>query len=203
MKLTVTMFMSLDGVAQAPGGADEDRDGGFDQGGWLMPHVDDTFGAAIDARFAEADAFLFGRRTYEIFAQHWPKVTDPGDPVAGRFNTLPKYVASNTLSDPEWEGTTVIGDVATEVARLKEQPGRELQVHGSVTLVQTLAREKLVDEYLIVVAPLILGAGKRPFDGAAPSGLELVDSKAANTGLMVQTYRPTGAPKREDAPPPE
>ena len=203
MKLTVTIFTSIDGVAQAPGGADEDRDGGFDQGGWLMPHADDVFGAAIEARFAAADAFLFGRRTYEIFAGHWPKVTDPDDPVAGRFNTLPKYVASTTLTDPEWEGTTVVADVPAEVARLKEEPGRELQVHGSVTLIQTLARENLVDEYLLMVAPVILGDGKRPFEGATPAGLELVGSKTASTGLMVQTYRPTGAPKREDAPPPE
>jgi dihydrofolate reductase len=205
MKLTVTMFMTLDGISQAPGGAEEDRDGGFEYGGWFIPHADGDFGQAITARFDHADAFLLGRRTYEIFASHWPKVTDSDDPVAGPLNSLPKYVPTHTLEESIWDGTTLLKDDAPAAIReLKEQPGRELQVHGSINLVQTLIREGLVDEYFIAVAPVVLGTGKRLFgDGTVPTGLELTDSKTTDTGLMLQTYRPAGAPKLQDAPPPE
>jgi dihydrofolate reductase len=205
MKLTVTMFMTLDGVAQAGGRADEDRDGGFEYGGWFIPHADDDFGQAIIARFDQADAFLLGRRTYEGFASYWSKATDPDDPVAGPLNSLPKYVPTHTLEESIWDGTTLLSDDAVAaISELKQQPGRELQVHGSINLVQTLIREGLVDEYFIVVAPVVLGTGKRLFgDGAVPTGLELTDSKATATGLLLLTFRPTGAPKLQDAPPPE
>jgi dihydrofolate reductase len=195
------MFTSLDGVAQAPGGADEDRDGGFEHGGWMIPHVDEAFGRAMDGWFGEADAFLFGRRTYDIFAGHWPKVTE--GTVAEKFNSLPKYVASRSLTDPEWQGTAVIADVPSEVARLKEEPGRELQVHGSIDLVQTLNREGLVDEYRVLIFPVLLGTGKRLFEEVSPTGLELASSEATSTGAMLQVYRPAGEPVYEDAPPPE
>jgi dihydrofolate reductase len=205
MKLTVTMFMTLDGIAQGPGGADEDRDGGFEYGGWFIPHVDEDFGQAIGARFAAAEAFLLGRRTYEIFAGHWPHVTDPDDPVASKLNSLPKYVPTTTLDEAGWAGTTLLkDDVVNAITELKAQDGGELQVHGSINLVQTLIREGLVDEYFIVVAPVVLGEGKRLFgDGTVPAGLELTSSQATATGLVMQTYRPTGEPKLQDAPAPE
>ena len=204
MKLTVTMFMTLDGISQAPGGADEDRDGGFEYGGWFIPHADEDFGQAISARFADADAFLLGRRTYEIFESHWPKVTDPDDPVASQLNSQPKYVPTTTLDEATWEGTTLLkDDVVAAITELKEQPGRELQVHGSINLVQTLIREGLVDEFFIVIAPVVLGTGKRLFGEIVPTGLELTSSQTTGTGLLLQTYRPSGEPKLAEAPPPE
>lgn len=127
MRLTLTMFVTLDGVVQAPGAPDEDPSGGFEHGGWLVPYADDDMVEAMAGFFAEADAFLLGRRTYEIFAAAWPNVTDPDDPIASRLNSLPKYVASRTLDDVSWEGSTLLkGDLATEVAELKRKPGREL-----------------------------------------------------------------------------
>ena len=192
--LTVTEFLTLDGVVQAPGAPDEDRSDGFDRGGWLVPYADADMGALVAAWFAEADAFLLGRRTYEIFASYWPKVTDERDPVASKLNALPKYVASTTLRSVDWEHSTLLrGDVVSEVQRLKREPGRELQVHGSGELLQTLMAHNLVDEYRLWIYPVVVGKGRRLFrDGATPGALRLVESTTTSAGVTVNTYRPAG-----------
>ncbi|MDQ7905440.1 dihydrofolate reductase family protein [Phytohabitans sp. ZYX-F-186] len=197
MKLTVTTFLSIDGVMQGPGGPEEDRRGDFTRGGWVMPHFDAELGSYVDSVFAEVDAFLLGRHTYDIFASAWPKATDPNDPVASKLNTLPKYVASNTLTDPRWGPVTVLGgDVPTAVAKLKEQPGRELQVHGSGALVRTLHENDLVDEYRLMIFPVILGEGQRLFpERGVATGVSLVESRSTPAGVTIQVYRPTGRPE--------
>jgi dihydrofolate reductase len=196
MRLTMTTFLSLDGVMQAPGAPDEDRGGGFDQGGWLVPYADEDMGRVVDGWFAAADAFLLGRKTYEIFAAYWPRVTDEHNPVAAKLNSLPKYVASKTLDDVEWKGSTLLdGDVTEEVARLKARPGNELQVHGSGDLAQTLMRDGLIDEYRLFFYPVVLGAGRRLFaDGSAPAALRLVDTKTTGAGVAIHVYEPAGEP---------
>jgi dihydrofolate reductase len=197
MKLTVTTFLSVDGVIQGPGGPDEDRGGGFTRGGWVVPHFDEDTGRFINEVFDRADAFLLGRQTYDIFAAYWPKATDPNDPVASRLNTLPKYVASTTLTAPEWGLTTVLtGDVPAAVAELKRQPGRELQVHGSGGLVRTLHENDLVDEYRLLVFPVIVGEGRRLFaDKGVATGLTLAESRTTGSGVAIHVYRPTGRPE--------
>ncbi|MCW2907015.1 MAG: Dihydrofolate reductase [Actinomycetia bacterium] len=194
MRLTLHTFLTLDGVLQAPGGPDEDRDGRFEHGGWSFPYGDQDFGVAMSGWFDQADAFLLGRKTYQIFAGHWPRVTDPGDPVASKLNTLPKYVASTTLGTADWHNSSLLGgDVAAEVAKLKERPGRELQVHGSGQLAQTLIEHDLVDEYRLLYFPVHLGSGKKLFrDGARAAALRLLSATTTSTGVIIATYEPAG-----------
>lgn len=192
MRLSVNVFLTADGVMQGPGGVDEDPSGGFDRGGWLVPYVDEDFGTIVDSWFAQADAILLGRSTYDMMHPYWRQVTDPDNLVATKLNGLTKYVASTTLTDPVWENTTVISaDVVEAVTRLKASGDGELQVHGSCGLVKTLQDAGLVDEYRLIVFPVLVGAGKRLFsDGAAASGLKLVDSSVTSTGATYTAYTP-------------
>jgi dihydrofolate reductase len=194
MRLTLHTFLTLDGVMQAPGGPEEDPSSGFTHGGWAFPFDDEDFGAAITGWFAGAGAFLLGRHTYEIFSGYWPKITDPENPVAAKLNALPKYVASTTLTSADWAGTTVLsGDVLTEVARLKEQPGGELQIHGSGALAHALIDADLIDEYRLLFFPVHLGSGKKLFrDGAKAASLRLLTSSVSSTGVVIATYEPAG-----------
>jgi dihydrofolate reductase len=194
MRLTLHTFLTLDGVMQAPGGPDEDRDGGFAYGGWSFPYADEVFGAAMAGWFAEADGFLLGRRTYEIFADYWPGMTEPGNPIAGPLNTLPKYVASRTLVSVDWSGSVLLGaDVVGEIRALKGRPGRELQVHGSGNLAQTLIENDLIDEYRLTWLPVHLGRGRRLFgEGLIPGALRLTGVRQSGTGVVMTTYEPDG-----------
>jgi dihydrofolate reductase len=190
-KLTVSEFVSLDGVMQAPGGADEDTEGGFGHGGWQMAYFDDVAGERIAASMAQTGAFLFGRKTYEIFASYWP--TQPDDnPFAKILNGLPKHVASTTLGEPlAWQNSTLLqGDVAKAVAELKEGGGGNIVVLGSGGLVQTLYENDLVDEYALMIHPIVLGSGKKLFREVPRKALKLADSVTTSTGVVMATYVP-------------
>ena len=176
-KLTVTTFLTLDGVYQAPGGPDEDRDGGFRHGGWVVPYFGDDLFRFITDVFSRADAFVLGRRTYQIFANYWPGVTDESDPGASALNRLPKHVASRTLKQAEWRYS------------------REIQVHGSGELIQTLLANELVDELNLLLFPVTFGTGKRLFgQGTMPSAFAPAETRTTSMGVVMTTYRRAGAP---------
>jgi dihydrofolate reductase len=201
MKLTTITHVSVDGVIQGLGGPDEDRRGGFERGGWALPLFDNEAETFLGEVFQRADGFLFGRRTYEIFAGSWGTgswgANQGNNSISVALNTMPKYVASTTLTDPQWADTTVLsGDVAAAVGELKAQPGGELQVHGSGNLVRWLVDNHLVDEIILLTYPVVVGQGTRLFPATGPDmALELVDSRATPSGVTIQVYRPTGRPQ--------
>lgn len=193
-KLVVGAFLTLDGVVQAPGGPDEDREGGFSHGGWLVPYYDDTFGELMTAWTSQAGAFLLGRKTYEIFAASWPTSTDSSDRAAAALNSRPKFVASRTRDRVDWNNSSLIeGDVPREVAKLKAQDGGELQVHGSGELLQTLFEHDLVDTLRLWQFPVVIGSGKRLFrEGTIPRSFRLTDTQVTSTGAVLHVYERVG-----------
>jgi len=193
-RLVVGTFVTLDGVMQAPGGPDEDRDGGFRHGGWLVPYFDEEFAAVMTEWTKRAGAYLLGRKTYEMFAGSWPNAVDPADESAIALNSRPKYVASRTLDRVDWNNSTLLeGDVARAVADLKAREGGEIQVHGSGVLIQTLLENDLVDELRVWTFPVLLGTGKRLFgNGTIPLGLRLTDSRMNTTGAVLHVYARAG-----------
>ncbi|MFH8367521.1 dihydrofolate reductase family protein [Streptomyces sp. NPDC018031] len=194
-KVTLTTFLSLDGVMQAPGGPNEDTSGGFELGGWLVPYVDEDMERTMAEVFDRAAGFVLGRRTYEIFAGYWPRVTDQGNVIASRLNNLPKYVASTTLARAEWHNSTLISDAAHAVRKLKGDLDGELQIHGSGRLAQSLLAHDLIDELLLLVYPVVLGTGKRLFaEESVPTAFRLLDSRTTGTGVAVHRYAFAGRP---------
>jgi dihydrofolate reductase len=203
MKLTTTTQVSVDGVMQGPGGPDEDRSGGFERGGWARrPKLrDDEAMTFVNELYQRADAFLFGRRTFELFAGYWGAMEAGSHPIADPLNTRPKYVASTTLTNPQWADTTDLsGDVAAAIGELKAKPGGELQVHGSGVLTRWLLENDLVDEMNLLIVPVVVCRGTRLFPDSGPDiALDLVDSRAFPKGVTRQVYRPTGRPQYASA----
>jgi dihydrofolate reductase len=187
-KLVVGTFVTVDGVMQGPGGPEEDREGGFDHGGWSVNYWDEMMGSVMDKQMNRADALLPGRKTYDIFAAYWPHATE--EQGAGQLNSARKYVASRTLDTVEWQNSTLLeGDAAEAVAKIKEEPGGEIHVSGSCNLIQTLLRHNLVDEFVLWIFPVVLGTGKRLFgEGTLPAGFTCVDTKVSTTGVIMATY---------------
>ena len=196
LKLTTNTQVSVDGVMEGNGAQDQNRPG-FERGGWARPLFANEAITFVQQAYQSADAFLFGRRTYELFAGYWGVREDLEDPIVGALNTRPKYVASNTLTDPQWADTTVLsGDVAAAIGELKAKPGGELQVHGSGALTRWLLENELVDEINLLVCPVVVGQGTRLFADAGPDiALDLVDSRAFPEGITLQVYRPSGRPQ--------
>ena len=198
MKLITMTQVTVDGVMQGTGGASgEDRRGGFERGGWALGVGDSETMTLINETYRRADAFLFGRRTYELFASFWGAMDRGSHPVADALNTKPKYLASTTLTDPQWANTTLLsGDLAAAIGELKATPGGELQVHGSGTLVRWLLENDLVDEMNLLIVPVVVGQGMRLFPDTGPDiALDLVGSRAFPKGVTIQVYRPTGRPQ--------
>ena len=196
-KIIVNAFLTLDGVMQAPGGPDEDRESGFPHGGWQAPYADDVMGRLVTEGFADADGFLLGRKTYDIFANYWPKVIDPNNAIATALNSRPKHVVSRSLDRVSWNNSSLIkGDVVAELRRLREQPGRTLQTWGSTDLLQTLLKNDLIDEYRLFIFPLVLGAGKRLFgSGTVPTALRQVESVTSGKGATYHRFERSGKPE--------
>jgi dihydrofolate reductase len=197
-RLIVTAFVTLDGVMQAPGGRDEDVDQGFEHGGWQVPYVDDDFMGLMNGIFERtADHLLLGRRTYDIFAGYWPRVTDESDPIAVKLNAMPKYVASRTRTGLEWHNSHLLsGEAAESVPQLKERLDGVIMTQGSSDLIRTLQRHDLVDEYRLLVNPVIIGTGKRLFaEGAAPAAWTLTESRATSAGVQYCSYERAGKPE--------
>ena len=197
MRIVTTTNLSVDGVMQGLGGPDEDRRGGFDRGGWAPPLVDDQTAEYLNQTYGSARAFLFGRRTYEIFANSWGAGMDPTSPISIGLNSRPKYVASTKLRDPKWSPTTVLtGDLAAAVRDLKAQDGGALVVPGSGVLIRSLLASDLVDQIDLVIYPIVLGEGARLFPDSGPDmALDLVSSRRTSGGVTIQTYRPHGRPE--------
>ena len=192
MQLTASMMLTLDGVYQGPGGPEEDRGGGFDRGGWTAPYGDEEGWRFLVSWFERADAFLLGRKTWQIFEGYWPH-HDGGDPVSHGLNVLPKYVPSTTLKDPGWNTQVIEGDLEAAVRELKAKPGRDLQVHGSGDLLRWLLERDLVDELNLRIYPVVVGDGRRLFpEQGQTHALELVESRSTASGVMLQTYRAAG-----------
>jgi dihydrofolate reductase len=203
MKLTTTTQVSVDGVMQGNGGRHEHLDPGFERGGWARPLFDNEAMTDVEQYYQRADAFLFGRRTFELFADTWGTIAEMvSSPIGEALNTKPKYVASNTLTDPQWTNTTVLsGDLAAAIRELKAKPGGELQVHGSGKLVRWLLDNQLVDEITLLVCPVVVGEGTRLFPANGPDmALDLVESRAFPKGITIQVYRPAGRPQYATGP---
>lgn len=200
MKLTMTQFVTLDGVSQGPGSRTEDTSDGFGSGGWLVPHLDEVFVQRASEWLDLADGLLLGRRTYEAFARDWTQITDPNDPFTERMNSLPKYVVSDTLATGSWWPTTVLrGDAARSCRELTGQPGRELQVHGSARLGHALFSAGLIDTLRLVVAPVVIGSGRRLLtQPSSATGLRLVRHEATPRGLLLLEYQATGTARTDD-----
>jgi dihydrofolate reductase len=195
MRVVVTNFLTLDGVMQAPGHVDEDRRGGFDRGGWAAPYADEELGRAMGEGIAKGGSLLFGRRTYEHFASVWSDGPE-NSPFTAVLNDRQKYVASTTLQEPlDWRNSTLLeGDAADAVARLREQPGKDLVILGSGELIRSLMRRNLIDEYVLPIHPVVLGSGQRLFAGGSEfTELRLVDATPTTTGVVIATYRPADA----------
>lgn len=187
-KVVAATFVSLDGVMQAPGGPEEDIAGGFEHGGWTFPYFDDIVGEVMGEAFTNSFDLLLGRKTYDIFASHWPALV--GDPMADVFNACTKYVATRSDTDFTWQNTVALrGDVAAEVERLKAGEGRQLMIQGSSELIQTLLAQDLIDDFTLLIFPVLLGKGKRLFgDGVTPGAMKLVSSKSSGTGVVIARY---------------
>jgi dihydrofolate reductase len=194
-RLTVTTFISLDGVMQAPGAPNEDVDAGFAFGGWLVPHMDEAAGEAIARVHLAAAGFVLGRRSYDILGAHWPRVTDEGDPLAAKLNSAPKYLVSRTRTSGDWSPTTAVSDTAA-LRRAADDADGDLLVIGSSNLVQSLLAEGLVDVLHVWTFPVLIGEGKRLFgEGTRPAGLELRDSAVFPSGVIRGTYAVAGEPR--------
>jgi dihydrofolate reductase len=196
-KIVVNAFLTLDGVMQAPGGPDEDREGGFSHGGWQAPYVDDVMGRLVTEGIRDADGFLLGRKTYDIFSNYWPKITDADNPIAAALNSRPKYVVSRSLERVTWNNSSLIkGDVVAGIRKLRQQPGRTVHTWGSTELLQTLLKNDLIDEYRLFIFPVVLGSGKRLFaGGTVPAALEQVESVTSSKGATYHRFERGGKPQ--------